>query len=38
MKLATVAEGDRKVSFSIGTTSTCRGGCYAFICIAPLYP
>ena len=37
-KLATVVTGDQKVPFSIATTPMCRGGCYSFPWIAPLYP
>ena len=37
VKLATVVEGDKKALFSIATTSRCRGGCYSFPWIAPLY-
>ena len=38
VKLATVAEANPKAFFSIATTSRCRGGCYSFPWIAPLYP
>ena len=38
VKLATLIEGDLKASFSIATTPKCRGGCYSFLWIAPLYP
>ena len=38
VKLATVVEGDQKAPFSIATTPRCRGGCYSFPWIAPLYP
>ena len=38
VKLATVAEGDPKAPFLIVTTPRCRGGCYSFPEIAPLYP
>ena len=38
VKLATVVEGDPKALFSIATTPRCRGGCYSFPWIAPLYP
>ena len=31
-------EGDQKASFSIPTIPRCRGGCYSFPWIAPLYP
>ena len=37
VKLATVVEGDQKAPFSIATTLWCKGGCYAFPWIAPLY-
>ena len=37
-KLATLVEGDPKAPFSIATTPRCRGGCYSFPWIAPLYP
>ena len=37
-KLATVVEGDQKAPFPIATTPSCRGGCYSFPWIAPLYP
>ena len=37
-KLATVVEGDPKAPLSIATTPRCRGGCYSFPWIAPLYP
>ena len=36
--LATVVEGAQKAPFSIATTPRCRGGCYSFPWIAPLYP
>ena len=38
--LATVVEGDPKVTFSIATTPTCRGRCYVSYWITPLtiYP
>ena len=36
--LVIVIEGDQKASFSIVTTPRCRGGCYSFPWIAPLYP
>ena len=29
VKLVTLVEGDPKASFSIATTSKCRGGCYS---------
>ena len=35
--MATVVEGDPKAPFSIATTPRCRGGCYSFPWIAPLY-
>ena len=38
VKLATIVEGDQKALFSIATTLRCRGGCYSFPWIAPLYP
>ena len=38
IKLATVVEGDQKAPFSITTTPMCRGGCYSFPRIPPLYP
>ena len=38
VKLATVVEGDPKAPFSIATTPRCRGGCYIFPSIPPLYP
>ena len=34
----TVVKGDQKAPFSIATTLRCRGGCYSFPRIAPLYP
>ena len=34
----TVVESDPKALFSIATTLRCRGGCYSFPWIAPLYP
>ena len=37
VKLATVVKGDQKAPFSIATTPRCRGGCYSFPWIAPLY-
>ena len=37
-KLATVVEGDPKVSISIATTPSFWEGRYSFPCIAPLYP
>ena len=37
IKLATIVEGDPKANFSIATTPRCRGGCYFFPWIAPLY-
>ena len=37
-KLATIVEGNQKAPFSIATTPRCRGGCYSFPWIAPLYP
>ena len=38
VKLATIVEGDPKAPFSIATTPSCRGGCYSFSWIVPLYP
>ena len=38
VKLVTVVEGDQKAPFSIATTARCRGGCYSFPRITPLYP
>ena len=38
VRLATVVEGDQKAPFSIATTPRCRGGCYSFPWMAPLYP
>ena len=38
VKLATVVEGDQKAPFSIATKPRCRGRCYSFPWIAPLYP
>ena len=35
---ATVVKGDLKTPFSIATSPKCRGGCYSFPLIAPLYP
>ena len=37
-KLGTVVECDPKAFFSIATTPKCRGWCYSFPGIAPLYP
>ena len=37
VKLATVVENNQKAPFSIATTPRCRGGCYFFPWIAPLY-
>ena len=37
-KLATVVECNQKAPFSIATTLRCRGGCYSFPRIVPLYP
>ena len=37
-KLGTVVEADQKAPFSIATIPRCRGGCYSFPKIAPLYP
>ena len=36
--LATVVKSDQKAPFSLATTPRCRGGCYSFLWIAPLYP
>ena len=38
VKLATVVKGYLKAPFSIATTLKCRGRCYYFPWIAPLYP
>ena len=38
VKLLAVVEGDQEVPFSIATKPRCRGGCYSFPWIAPLYP
>ena len=38
VKLATVVKGNQKAPFSIATTLRCRGGCYSFPWISPLYP
>ena len=38
VKLPTVVKGNQKAPFSIATTLNCRGGCYSFPWIAPLYP
>ena len=37
VKLVTVVEGNPKSTFSIVTTPKCRGWCYAFPRIDPLY-
>ena len=37
-KDVTVVEVDPKAPFSIATTPRCRGGCFFFPSIAPLYP
>ena len=37
VKLAIIAGGDQKALFSIATTPRCRGECYSFPWIAPLY-
>ena len=37
-KWVTVVEGDSKAPFLISTTPRCRGECYSFPGIAPLYP
>ena len=34
----TIVKGDPKAPFSIVTIPKCRGGCYSFPWIAPLYP
>ena len=36
--LVTIVKGDQKAPFSIATTLRCRGECYSFPWIAPLYP
>ena len=36
-KLPTIVEGDQKAPFSIATTPRCKGGCYSFTWIVPLY-
>ena len=33
-----IVEGDPKSPFSIATKRRCRGGCYSFFWIVPLYP
>ena len=38
IKLVTLVEGNQKAPFSIATTLRCRGGCYTFPWIPPLYP
>ena len=38
VKLVTFVKGDSKTPFSIATTLRCRGRCYSFPGIAPLYP
>ena len=38
VKLSTLVEGDPRAPFSIATTLMCRGWCYFFPWIAPLYP
>ena len=38
IKLATLVDGDPKAPFSIATAPRCRGECYSFPWIAPLYP
>ena len=35
--METLVEGDANAPFSIATTPRCRGGCYSFPWIAPLY-
>ena len=37
IKLVTVIEGNQEALFSIATTPRCRGGCFSFLWIAPLY-
>ena len=37
-KLVTLVQGVPKVTFSKVSTPRCRGKCYPFPCIAPLYP
>ena len=34
----TVVKGDLEAPFLIATTPRCRGGCYYFPWIVPLYP
>ena len=36
--LATIVKSDQKAPFSIATSPRCRGGCYSFPWIDPLYP
>ena len=36
--LATLVKSDLKAPFSIATPLRCRGGCYSFPWIDPLYP
>ena len=36
--LVNIVEGGPKAPFSITTTPRCRGGCYSFPWISPLYP
>ena len=38
VKLATVVKGDLKAPISMATTPRCKGGCYSFPWIVPLYP
>ena len=38
MKLVNAVKGDQNAPFSIATTPRCRGECYSFSWIAPLYP
>ena len=37
VKFANVVESDQKAPFSVATTQRCRGGCYFFPWITPLY-
>ena len=37
VKLATLVKGDPEAPFSKASTPRCRGGCYSFPWIAPLY-
>ena len=38
VKLATIVEGEQKVTFSIAATPRCKKGRNSFPWIAPLYP